>query len=533
VAVDPDVRLSVDEPVRRDGTYLQFISDATAAGIAHCSADRRFLFVNKAYAARFGLTPGQLVGRPVAEILGEEAYETIRPYVERVLTGESLQYETSISYKRAGWYYMHCAYTPEIDKQDRVAGWVAVTTDISDRYRLEQALREADRRKDEFLATLAHELRNPLAPIRNAIQILHIEGPPAPRLQWARDVIDRQVEQLTRIVDDLLDVSRITRGRIELRRERVELATIVERAVETSRPILEAAHHRLTVDYFEKSLEESFEKAFERSPEGSLWVEADLTRMGQVVSNLLNNAAKYTRPGGHVQLSAGREDGFAVIRVRDDGIGIPPEMLRRVFDLFIQMDTSLERAQGGLGIGLTIAKSLVEMHGGTIEATSEGPGRGSEITVRLPLAPDRAMPQGMPLGSGETKDGERTSAGLRILVVDDNEDSAESLALWLQLMGHDTLTAHDGPEALDAAPGYRPDLIFLDIGMPGLSGYDVARRLRERPETRDTLIVATTGWGQEEDRRRSKEAGFDHHLVKPLEPERLMGLLARISRKEG
>jgi PAS domain S-box-containing protein len=502
--------------VRRDSAYLQFIADTSAAGIAHCSADGRFLFVNKAYAARFGQTPEQLIGRPVLEVLGEEAYETIRPFIERALAGESLQFETSINYKLAGWYYMHCAYTPEIDEQGRVVGWVAVTTDISDRYRLEQALREADRRKDEFLATLAHELRNPLAPIRNAIQILRLEGPPDLRLQWARDVIDRQVGQLTRIVEDLLDVSRITRGRIELRRERVELAAIVERALETSRPLLEAAQHRLTVD------------PCEESSESSLYVEADLTRMAQVVSNLLNNAAKYTRPGGHIQLSTGREDGFAVIRVRDDGVGIPWEMLRRVFDLFIQVDTSLERAQGGLGIGLTIAKSLVEMHGGTIEAASEGPGRGSEFAIRLPLAPEKALP----LEPGDAKEDGCVSAGLRILVVDDNADSAESLAVWLRLMGHETRTAHNGPEALDAAPAYRPDVIFLDIGMPGMSGYEVARRLRERPETSETSIVAMTGWGQEEDRRRSKEAGFDHHLVKPLEPESLTDLLARTSRRE-
>ena len=497
-----------------DGDYLQFIADTTTAGIAHCDAERRFVFVNRAYAARFGLTPDELVGRSVAEMLGAEAYETIRPYVDRILAeGEPFQYEIGLLYPVGGWRYMHCAYTPELDEHGRAVGWVAVTADITDRYRAEEALREADRRKDEFLATLAHELRNPLAPIRNAVQILRMKGPPEPNLVWAREVIDRQAQQLTRLVDDLLDVSRITRGKIELRKERLEVAAIVERALETSRPAIEASRHQLTVTF----------------PEEPLHVAADLTRMAQVLSNLLNNAAKYTRPGGHIQLSAGRSGGEAVLEVHDDGIGIPPEMLSRVFDLFAQVDTSLERAQGGLGLGLTIAKSLVEMHGGTIEVASEGAGQGCAFTLRLPLVMEEAA---APARRSGTEDGDKP-AGLRILVVDDNEDSAESLAMWLRLIGHDVRTAYDGPGALEAVPEFRPLAVLLAIGMPGMNGYDVARRLRELPGFERTALLAMTGWGQDEDRRRSQEAGFDQHLVKPLDPATLNGLLARLAGREG
>jgi two-component system, chemotaxis family, CheB/CheR fusion protein len=503
-----------EEKIERAREHLQFIADATATGLAHCNAERRFMFVNKTTAERLGLTPDQIVGRSVAEVMGEEAYESIRPYIDRALaTGESLQYEIGLSYGAAGWRYMHCAYTPEIDAHGQVVGWVAAITDITDRHQLEEALREADRRKDEFLATLAHELRNPLAPIRNAVQILQMQGPPDPTLQWARAVIDRQAQQLARLVDDLLDVSRISRGKIELRKERVEVSAIVERALETSRPFIEAAGHQLTVTF----------------PLEPLLVVADLTRMAQALSNLLNNAAKYTRAGGHIHLSAGRAGEEAVIKVGDDGVGIPPEMLSRIFELFTQVDTSLERAQGGLGIGLTIARSLVEMHGGRIEAASDGPGHGSEFTVRLPLELDEA-PWRAPF---EQHGAQPAGAGLRILVVDDNEDSAESLAVWLRLIGHDVRTAYDGPRALETAREYRPDIVLLDIGMPGMSGYDVARRLRDQPETRQIALVAMTGWGQEEDRRRSMEAGFDEHLVKPLDPQSLGDLLARIASRKG
>jgi PAS domain S-box-containing protein len=374
------------------------------------------------------------------------------------------------------------------------------------------ALQEADRRKDEFLAILAHELRNPLAPIRNAVQILRTQGPPVPQLQWARDVIERQVEQLTRLVDDLLDVSRITRGKIELRTERVELAAVVRDAVEASRPLVEKWSHALAVEL----------------PPAPLFLQADRTRIAQVLLNLLDNAAKYTEPGGRIWLTAAREGGEVVIRVRDTGIGIPADMLARIFDLFTQVDRSVERFQGGLGIGLTLVQRLVAMHGGTVEARSAGPGQGSEFVLRLPRA-GAGAPGARPATAGP----EAVTAAdrYRILVVDDNHDAAESLAMLLGMLGHDVRSAHDGLAAVETAEAFQPRVVLLDIGLPGLNGHDVARRIREQRGD-DVVLVALTGWGQEEDRRRSREAGFDHHLTKPVEFGALTKLLADLGRDD-
>ncbi len=375
-----------------------------------------------------------------------------------------------------------------------------------------EALRDADRRKDEFLATLAHELRNPLAPIRNALQILGMPAADRAAQQRARAIIDRQIHQMVRLVDDLLDVSRITRGKIELRLERVELSAVVGMAVETSRPLLEASGHQLTVQL----------------PATKLHLQADATRLAQVVSNLLNNSAKYMEKGGRVWLSVAREGANVVVRVKDTGIGIPAEMLPRVFDMFTQADHSVTRAQGGLGIGLTLVRRLVEMHGGTVEAHSDGPGKGSEFVVRLPLVGEVA-----PAGGADGKpqqSAERGPSTCRILVVDDNRDSAESLGALLQLLGHDIHLAYDGQTALEAARSLRPQVVVLDIGMPGMSGYEVARRLRQQAEFRTLPLVALTGWGQEEDRRRSEEAGFNYHVVKPVDLDVLGKLLADIGR---
>jgi len=495
---------------------MRLVFDAMPVAVAHCDAEQRYVFANKAYAARFGLTPEELVGRPVVEVLGAELSAQMHPYTQRVLAGESVHYEAEGEYAAVGRRHVHCSSTPVRDAAGRVTGWVATVTDITEYHRTEQDLRareEADRRKDEFLATLAHELRNPLAPIRNAVQILRLKGETNGDALLARDIIDRQVQQLARLVDDLLDVSRITRGTIELRRERAEVTAIVEQALETSRPLLEAASHELSVSY----------------PAEPLWVMADVTRLAQVLANLLNNAAKYTRAGGRIHVAIDSEGGDAVIRVRDDGIGIPPDMLGRIFEIFAQVDTSLERAQGGLGLGLTIAQRLVEMHGGTITAASDGPGTGSELAVRLPRLPRLQEPResSAAAGDGHQSGDPEARAELKVLVVDDNNDSADSLAVWLELAGHQVRTAYDGQQALAAAEEFRPRVILLDIGMPGMSGYDVARRLREKLATHDVLLLAMTGWGQDEDRRKSREAGFDEHLVKPLDPQALKDLLAR------
>lgn len=394
---------------------------------------------------------------------------------------------------------------PIRDDSGKLLGAVNVLVDISDRKRGEQALREADRRKDEFLATLAHELRNPLAPIRTALEIMKRADARGEEVDQARSTMERQLMQLVRLVDDLLDVSRITRNKLELRKELVNLATIVHRAVEMSRPVIESMGHELTVSL----------------PQAPVQLEADVTRLAQVFQNLLNNAARYSERGGHIWLIAEREGTDLTIRVRDTGIGIPANMLPRIFEMFTQVDQSKERGQSGLGIGLALVRSLVELHGGTITAHSEGQGKGSEFVVRLPIL-ERPHQERAP--SVEAQQAAPTLKR-RLLVVDDNRDAATSLATLLRLTGYDVHMAHDGEEAVAAASALRPEVVLLDIGMPKLNGYDAARRIREKPWGKKILLVALTGWGQDEDRRRSSEAGFNHHLVKPLDLDALQRLL--------
>ena len=371
---------------------------------------------------------------------------------------------------------------------------------------LYRELRDADRRKDEFLATLAHELRNPLAPIRNGLQVLRLSGTETGMVAEARSMMERQLSQMVRLVDDLLDVSRISRNKLDLKRQRVALAAVVHSAVETSRPLIEQARHTLAVAL----------------PPDPVYLDADLVRLAQVFSNLLNNSAKYTEPGGRIWLTAEVSGHEVAVRVRDTGLGIPADALPRIFEMFSQVDRNMERAQGGLGIGLTLVRRLVEMHGGTVEVRSDGPGRGSEFTVRLPLAAEGAGGR----RAATAGDGPAATSKRRILIVDDNHDSAMSLGMMLDLMGNETRTAHDGLAAVEAAGEFRPDVILLDIGLPKLNGYDACRRIREQPWSRGMVIVALTGWGQEEDRRRSADAGFDHHMVKPVEVDALAKLLA-------
>jgi PAS domain S-box-containing protein len=396
---------------------------------------------------------------------------------------------------------------PGPDGKPALVGGVAI--DITDRLRAEEALKEADRRKNEFLAMLAHELRNPLAPIRNALHILQLPGAQPATVALARDMMERQVQHLVRLVDDLLDVSRIMRDKIELRRERVELTTVVARAVETAQPVIEAHAHELTVSL----------------PDEPIWMEADLIRLAQVISNLLNNAAKYTEHGGHISLTAEREDAEVVLRVQDTGMGIEPSMVSHIFGLFVQAERSLDRSQGGMGVGLTLVRKLVEMHGGTVQAFSAGLGQGSTFIVRLPILVKTRQSNEKVTDAGELP-AASSPRRLRILVVDDNRDAAESLAVILRMEGHDVRVAHDGFSALDVAQSHLPHLAFLDLGMPGMDGFELCRQLRVQPAHSETLLVALTGWGQEEDRRRSQEAGFDRHLVKPVEPASLKRLLA-------
>lgn len=385
----------------------------------------------------------------------------------------------------------------------------------------EERLEEADRRKDEFLATLAHELRNPLAPIQNAVQMLRAPELPPEQLAWARDVIQRQVDHLTRLVRDLLDVSRITTGKIALQKQPLELAQVIAHAVETSRPLIDARRQELALEI----------------PEQPLRVEGDLVRLAQVLSNLLNNAAKFTAESGSIRVTLEPEaalvepparatPAWAVLRVRDTGRGIAPEMLSKVFDLFTQAQAPPGRGSDGLGIGLALVRNLVQMHGGTVEAHSEGAGTGSEFVVRLPLLAERRGVPGRPPAPAGTVPS--LAAARRILVADDNRDSAESLSILLQLAGNEVRTVHDGLAAVEAAARFLPDVVLLDLGMPKLDGYDAARRIRGQAGSHNAVLIAISGWGEEEARRRTGEAGFDAHLLKPVDHDALTKLLAEL-----
>lgn len=395
---------------------------------------------------------------------------------------------------------------------------LALLGEVAERARAEQALKEADRHKDEFLAMLAHELRNPLAPIRNAVHLMKLKPLGDPQLQLSRDIIERQLIQLSRLVDDLLDVSRITRGKINLARRRVELSELVARAVETVAPTIESRGHALEVEI----------------PKRTLMIYGDPMRLTQALGNVLANAAKYTDNGGRITLRAQRRRRDIEITIRDTGIGIVPEVLPCIFNLFTQLDRRTGRHQGGLGIGLALVRQLVEMHGGTVSAASEGPGEGSEFLIRLPLSIERT-------NSSESPGAEPAAAmplekpavpvrptQRRILVADDNADARESLATLLSLNGHEIYKAEDGADALESAERHRPDVALLDIGMPRANGYEVARAIRGQPWGRSMVLVALTGWGQESDRRRSHEAGFDSHLTKPVDPHVLDELLAKV-----
>jgi PAS domain S-box-containing protein len=393
------------------------------------------------------------------------------------------------------------------DKTGTLRGFAKVTRDLTQRKRIEE-LEVAERRIQEFLAMLGHELRNPLAPIRNAVAILRAGAHDAASEERAASVIERQIGHLTRLVDDLLDVSRITSGKIALRKEAVDLQVPILSAVDGARPSFERKR-----------------QVFEFHHDGSpLPVSGDETRLTQIVLNLLSNASKYTPPGGHITLLLERSDKQAVIRVSDDGMGIAPDLLPRMFDLFVQGERGLDRSEGGLGLGLTLVRRLVDLHGGTVSASSQGLGRGSEFEVRLPL--DLAGPRPV---EEKVAPAESSSATYRVLVVDDNEDSATTMATLVGMWGHDVRTAHDADSALKAAAEHRPDVVLLDIGLPHISGYEVAEQLRALPGLEHAVLIAMTGYGQEEDRRRTREAGFTHHLTKPVPPDTLKGILSSLA----
>ncbi|MET0981851.1 MAG: PAS domain-containing protein [Telluria sp.] len=476
--------------------------------------DYRFLEMNAMFERHTGLVDA--TGKTARELLPTLDSFWFETYGRVALTGEAVRFESEAP-AMGRWFDVYATRIGG-DGSPRVA---LLFTDITGRRRNEEQLRrlaadlsEADRRKTEFLATLAHELRNPLAPIRSGLGVMRLSGHgdshSAATLSRVREMMERQVGHMVRLIDDLLDVARISGGKLELKRERADLKALLASAVETSLPLVEAGQHRLEVDV----------------PDGALMVDADVTRIAQVVANLLNNAAKYTPSGGRIGLSLRQDGATAVITVSDTGVGIPADSLINIFDMFKQVERHIERAQGGLGIGLSLVRRLVEMHGGSVAAASAGAGRGSSFEVRLPLASGDAG------GTDPGRDGSAAPgrpAGVRVLVVDDNVDAALTLSMILEVSGHTTRVAHDGIAALAAAKEFLPQVAFLDIGMPGLNGYETARALRRTPGLEGMLLVALTGWGTESDRLRSSEAGFDHHLTKPAQLQAVQELIAKLS----
>ena len=463
--------------------------------------DFRFLFLNTAAASVMRARPGEFNGRKVMDVLPRAWDDRARfdLYVDALERNEVRQTERQSEVDgNQNWF--HIVASP-LDGD--LAVWFA---DITHRKMHERELLEADRRKDEFLATLAHELRNPLAPIRQAATIARSENASEAQKRWSNNVIERQVQHMSLLLDDLLDVSRITHGTLQLRKQCTDLRSIVGAAVETVRPLIDERRHELHVEV----------------PD-DLQVNADPLRLAQVLSNLLANAAKYTSPGGVIRVAATQRDGALTISVEDNGIGIAPEELPKVFGMFAQVRSAQEHSAGGLGIGLALAKGIVELHNGHIEAVSAGVGKGSRFTVHLPhsAAAATASP-----AVREVRGGNGLSRK-RVLLADDNRDAAESLAILLRLEGHEVELAHDGHAALRSFAARRPDVALLDIGMPNASGYEVARRIRAEPDGSSVLLIAITGWAQDADRMESRAAGFDHHLTKPIEPDALIGLLER------
>ena len=486
------------------------IFDTTLSSIADFAYifDRagRFVYSNKSLLDLWGLKLSDVVGKNFFELpYPADLAAKLMQQIQQVFdTGQVLRDETPYTSPAGVTGYFEYIFSPVFADDGTVEVIAGSTRDTSERRRVEETLRQADRRKDEFLAMLAHELRNPLASVANAASLLRGSTDPKTH-DWAVGVIERQAYQLAHLIEDLLDVSRITTGKIRLRKELVDIATILERACESAAPLVTARRHELQCEY----------------PHGVLWLEADPTRVEQIILNLLTNAAKYTPAGGHIQLSALRREDELLIIVKDNGVGIAPERLPEMFQLFAQGERSIERSEGGLGIGLTIVQKLAEMHGGRIEAYSDGPDTGSTFTVHLPAAETPLLSrENIPVAS------EKNGEAIRVLLVDDNVDTLQGLEKLLTRSGYDVALAHDGSEALIQARQHLPRAIVLDIGLPGMDGFEVARKLRSDPCCIDALIIAVTGYGQSEDRQRALDAGFDHHLVKPVEIKELKNLLS-------
>lgn len=499
---------------------LAAIVESSDDAIVSKTLEGRIQSWNVGAARIFGYTAEEAIGQPITIIIPPELHDEERRILEQVGSGKRVDHFDTIRVTKDGRRIsISLTVSPIRDSRGVIVGASKVARDVTERKRSEQALleserrlktneealRDADRRKNEFLALLAHELRNPLAPIRYALAANKKPGRTPEQIKRSEEIMERQVMHMSRLLDDLLDVARITRSTLELKKVPTELTFVVGSAIDTARPLLEAKHHTLSLDL----------------PKHTDRLEADPVRLAQALSNLLINAAKYTDPGGQIQLRAAREGNEMVIAIRDNGVGISADMLPRLFTMFTQAPGALSRAEGGLGIGLALVRGLAKLHGGTVEAHSDGPGKGSEFVVRLPI--------GAPIA--EARDNERlqrgfdAGAGLKILVVDDSVDAADSCVTLLQLSGHDVQAAYNGQSALDRAETFHPHAVLLDIGLPDMDGYQLAAKIRAAPWGRGILLIAVTGWGQEEDRRRAFEAGFDHHLTKPIAIETLESLL--------
>jgi PAS domain S-box-containing protein len=509
---------SDDPEIFHQRALLAAIVDSSDDAIVSKTLEGRILSWNRGATRIFGYEPHEVIGKPITIIVPPELHAEEQQILDKLRRGEAIDHFDTVRITKDGRRIaISLTVSPLRAADGTVIGASKVARDVSGRKLAEQrlqqsedALRLADRRKDEFLALLAHELRNPLASIRYALAANRKPARTPEQRKQADEIIERQVTHMSRLLDDLLDVSRITRGKLELKKTRTELTSIIGAAIETARPMLDANQHHLSLDL----------------PSQPVQLEADVVRLAQVFSNLLINAAKYTDPGGRIQLRAVEERGSVVVSVSDNGIGMSAELLPRLFNMFFQSHQALGRAEGGLGVGLSLVRGLVMLHGGSIEARSEGPGRGSEFIVRLPT--------GAPLP--ECVEAEAASeclsadAGLKILVVDDNRDAADTCAMLLEASGHHVQTAYTGRQALELARTFRPHAMLLDIGLPDVDGYKLARQVRATPWGRSVVLVAVTGWGQEQDRLRAVEAGFDRHLVKPISAETVDSLLRSVAR---
>ncbi|HET7731554.1 MAG TPA: GAF domain-containing protein [Usitatibacter sp.] len=502
-AADAIEALRSQEALRESERLYRAMGESIDYGVWVCDAEGRNTYVSESFLKLTGLSQDEASGLGWTQVLHpEDAARTTAAWKKCVAEGAHWDVEHRVRGADGEWHSLLARGVPVRNARGAIVAWAGINLDIQRLKQVENELRELDQRKNEFLATLAHELRNPLAPLRNGLEVMRLASGNPQTVEKARSMMERQLAQMVRLVDDLLDVSRVSRGKIELRREQVEIAAVLRNALETSQPLMTARGHEFVADI----------------PKRRVMVDADVTRLSQVFWNLLNNAAKYTEPGGRVELTVRPGEGFVEVSIRDNGVGIPTDMQARVFDIFTQVDRSLEKSQGGLGIGLSIAKRLVEMHGGTIGVKSDGHRKGSEFIVRLPA---RLEDRESDLGSGNAAGPAPGGPRHRVLVADDNADSASTLSLMLEVLGNEVRVARDGQEAVELAAEFRPDAILLDIGMPRLNGYDACERIRKQPGGAEAFIVALTGWGQDEDKIRSRAAGFDRHLVKPVEPAML------------